>query len=178
MASAAIAEVMAATTHYAVLGVSPDASEAAFKRAFYQRMRLVHPDKTDDARASDATVRVNDSWAVLSDANERAEYAAVARGTGQPTQYGGGRGFSQADMEDFLFQMFYDANYGHAAYDGYYEEEECGKLRRQPGCWADTALSGPSFYPTVFRAIFHPLTRVRFGVCSVRVPTGPAWAWG
>jgi hypothetical protein len=67
-------------THYEELGVAPDASAAAIRRAYLTRARRVHPDFHADADAAtraDAERqmrRLNAAWAVLGDEDRRRDY--------------------------------------------------------------------------------------------------------
>lgn len=65
--------------HYDILGVAPEASMAEIKRAYLRAARSAHPDlnnATEQARTqAEARMRsINQSWAVLSDPDERAYY--------------------------------------------------------------------------------------------------------
>jgi curved DNA-binding protein CbpA len=58
-------------THYAVLGVEPDAPLEALKAAYRREARLAHPDVGgDEARMRE----LNEAWRVLSDPGLRAAY--------------------------------------------------------------------------------------------------------
>jgi hypothetical protein len=67
-------------THYEDLGVDPDASAAAIRRAYLARARRVHPDfhaGADPATRAEAERemrRLNAAWAVLGDEERRREY--------------------------------------------------------------------------------------------------------
>ncbi|MDQ1402588.1 MAG: hypothetical protein QOG03_904 [Actinomycetota bacterium] len=70
------------TTHYEVLGISPVATTAEVKRAYYRRARRAHPDAhagSSDAvldEAEAAMAALNQAWNVLRDAKRRAHYDA------------------------------------------------------------------------------------------------------
>lgn len=70
------------TTHYEVLGVSPAATAAEVKRAYYRRARRSHPDAhagSSDAVLDQAEVvmaALNHAWNVLRDPKLRARYDA------------------------------------------------------------------------------------------------------
>lgn len=70
--------------HYEVLGVAPDASKAAIRRAYLVQARRFHPDfhGNDPAARERAEHRmrlVNRAWEVLSDSGSRAVYDARGR---------------------------------------------------------------------------------------------------
>jgi len=84
---------------YAILGVSPDASDADIKKAYRKLARKYHPDKNPgDATAEQKFKDVGEAHSVLSNKEQRQEYDAIrqmARGgarfrAGGP---GGGGGF-------------------------------------------------------------------------------------
>lgn len=58
-------------THYDVLGVPATASADEVRRAYHERARVLHPDRSGDARAMQD---VNEAWRVLRDARSRAAY--------------------------------------------------------------------------------------------------------
>jgi curved DNA-binding protein CbpA len=80
-------------THYEVLGVSPDASDDAIRRAYLDRARRHHPDfhtmEGAPARAAaEAEMRrINEAWHVLSDRSKRLAYdAGTAFAGADPTR--------------------------------------------------------------------------------------------
>jgi DnaJ-like protein len=81
-----------AVTYYDVLGVAPDASAAAVRRAYVTLARRYHPDFHTTAppgvRAANerAMQAVNEAWAVLSDPSARQRYdERYLHGAGDPT---------------------------------------------------------------------------------------------
>jgi curved DNA-binding protein CbpA len=60
-----------ARTHYDVLGVRASATPEEVRRAYYDRARVLHPDRAGDQRAMQD---VNEAWRVLRDPGTRAEY--------------------------------------------------------------------------------------------------------
>lgn len=68
------------TTHYDVLGISPEAVFEDIKRAYYRKARAYHPDAHAGSadpvlhEASRAMASLNAAWNVLRDARLRAEY--------------------------------------------------------------------------------------------------------
>lgn len=61
-------------SHYDVLGVSRDASEAELKRAFYRLSRLYHPDKSGDDASAEMFLWVKEAYGTLSDQDRRRDY--------------------------------------------------------------------------------------------------------
>jgi hypothetical protein len=67
-------------TYYEVLGIAPDASAAAIRRAYVELARRHHPDYHQGGAPSEraanerAMQTVNEAWSVLSDPDRRREY--------------------------------------------------------------------------------------------------------
>jgi molecular chaperone DnaJ len=81
--------VTAAASHYATLGVAPDASAAEIRDAYRALARRHHPDRGPvDAGAMAA---INEAYRVLGEPARRAVYDASRRGTGSAAT-GGGHG--------------------------------------------------------------------------------------
>jgi len=111
---------------YKVLGVSKDVTEADLKKTYRKLARKYHPDSNQGDAAAEATFKeISEAYAVLSDAEQRAEYDQIrAMGSGARFQAGGpgaggfedvfsmfgqGRGNPRAQTaEDFddIFSMF------------------------------------------------------------------------
>jgi DnaJ domain len=72
-------------THYDELGVAPDASPVAIRRAYLARARRVHPDFHTDADSTTRAEtdremrRLNAAWAVLGDEHRRRDYDSELR---------------------------------------------------------------------------------------------------
>ncbi|GAB7183032.1 molecular chaperone DnaJ [Kitasatospora sp. Ki12] len=72
----------AATDHYAVLGIRPDADLATIRRAYRVCVRHAHPDRrpaAEAARAHEDMARINLAFEILSDPGKRATYDASRR---------------------------------------------------------------------------------------------------
>ena len=87
------------TTHYDVLGVSPDASFDEVKRAYYRQARLYHPDAHASSsravlsEAERAMQALNGAWHTLSDLQRRVGYDhALSEAEAQAEESAGGNG--------------------------------------------------------------------------------------
>lgn len=96
---AAVARVLSALDHYAVLGASSDASTPELRRCYLRVSVEVHPDKNHHPEATRAFQRVAAAWAVLSDDVKRRQYDTerIAASTGR-SPHAGGLGCSGPSM--------------------------------------------------------------------------------
>jgi molecular chaperone DnaJ len=93
-----------ARDYYEVLGVARDATEADLKKAYRQLAMRYHPDRNPgDAAAEGRFKEVNEAYAVLSDADKRAQYDRF--GTVAPGATGFDTGFGSL-FED-IFEGFF-----------------------------------------------------------------------
>jgi molecular chaperone DnaJ len=109
---------------YAVLGVTKDVSEADLKKTYRKLARQHHPDSNSgDAKAEARFKEISEAYAVLGDAEQRAEYDQM-RAMGSGARFtsggaGGGQGFedifrgfgrgaraNQSDFDDILGGLF------------------------------------------------------------------------
>lgn len=65
---------MASPTHYSILGVEPDATQAQIQRAYRALAKAQHPDVNASANAAKVFARIAAAYAVLSDALKRRAY--------------------------------------------------------------------------------------------------------
>ncbi len=63
-------------THYAILGITPWASEIDIRRAYRDRSKLYHPDTTQLPKdiAVENFQQINEAYAILSNAERRSQY--------------------------------------------------------------------------------------------------------
>jgi curved DNA-binding protein len=87
---------MAQTDYYEVLGLKKGASEAEIKKAYRKLAVKYHPDKNPgDKAAEDKFKEINEAYAVLSDAQKRAQYDQF-----------GSSGFHQRYSQEDIFRGF------------------------------------------------------------------------
>jgi hypothetical protein len=134
-------------THYEVLGVSPDASDDAIRRAYLDRARRHHPDfhTTDDAAtralAETEMRRVNEAWQVLGDRARRREYDAGASATASrpaseaaatPPAWRPGSGTAHPDFVPFPDDDEFEDEEARAAYLDSLDDTPYARARRVP----------------------------------------------
>ena len=68
--------------YYALLEISPEATQEQIKRAYRKLARKTHPDLGPDPQAAAAFKDGSEAYEVLKNAESRAEYDAMRRGGG------------------------------------------------------------------------------------------------
>ena len=87
---------------YAVLGVSPDATDEKIKKSYRKLAQKHHPDSNQgDAAAEEKFKEISEAYATLSDSDQRKEYDQVRQVAASGFQgFGGGFGGQQVRVED------------------------------------------------------------------------------
>jgi molecular chaperone DnaJ len=93
---------------YAILGVPPDADDAAIKKAYRKLARKYHPDQNQgDVAAEQRFKEIGEAHSVLSDPEQRREYDAVRQMTRGGARFtAGGPGGANGGFEDVFSSMF------------------------------------------------------------------------
>ncbi len=60
--------------YYRILGITPEADQKAIKAAYRQLARMYHPGTRNDDASDEKMKEINEAYAVLSDAKQRAKY--------------------------------------------------------------------------------------------------------
>lgn len=104
--------------YYEVLGLSKGAGDAEIKKAYRTLAKKYHPDMNPDNKEAEAKFKeINEAYAVLSDADKRAQYdqfghAAFEQGAGGGSGFGGFGGFGDfGDLGD-IFGSFFGGGFG------------------------------------------------------------------
>lgn len=98
---------MAGKNLYAVLGVSRDADDAELKKAYRRLARMYHPDKNPGDKAAEERFKeINEAYAVLSDADKRAQYDRFGT-VGGPGGAGPGPDVGFGTIFEDLFEGFF-----------------------------------------------------------------------
>ena len=102
--------------YYEVLGLSKGAGEAEIKKAYRSMAKKYHPDMNPgDAEAEAKFKEVNEAYAVLSDADKKAQYDQFGHAAFDQTAGGGGAGFGGfGDFGDIgdIFGSFFGGAFG------------------------------------------------------------------
>ena len=77
---------MSTPDYYAILGISPDASEAEIKKQYRDLMIKYHPDRNHSPDAEKRSKQINEAYSVLSDPMKRAQYDRRSSGPQWYTQ--------------------------------------------------------------------------------------------
>ena len=111
--------------YYDVLGVARDADPATIKKAFRKLAREHHPDvNPDDPEAEARFKQLGEAYAVLGDADKRAQYDRYGH-TLDPNSFGGGE-FNADLFGDLagIFQSFFGGNFAGGGFAGGYNQQQ------------------------------------------------------
>lgn len=92
--------------YYEVLGVSKTASDTEIKSAFRKLAKQYHPDVNKEADAAEKFKEAQEAYAVLSDADKRAQYDRYGHAAFDQTNGGAGFDFSGFDFSDIFGDLF------------------------------------------------------------------------
>ena len=111
--------------YYEILGVTKNTSESDIKSAYKKLAKKYHPDINKEKGAADKFKEVSEAYAVLSDAQKKAQYDQFGH-----TAFD--QRFSQEDIfRDFDFNVFRDFGFGGRGFDSIFETFFGGRGRRQ-----------------------------------------------
>jgi molecular chaperone DnaJ len=96
--------------YYETLGVPKDASESEIKSAFRKLARQFHPDVSQEENAEEKFKKINEAYAILSDANKRAAYDRYGHAGVQGM--GGVPDWTTVDFSDILGDLFGGFGFG------------------------------------------------------------------
>lgn len=139
--------------YYATLGVAEDSDAKAIKSAYRKLARKYHPDVSKEKDAEAKFKEVGEAYAVLGDAQKRAEYDQIRR-YGHPGGPGGGEAGGPEHFDEGAFSDFFESIFGagarHAGRDGFGRSGFGGagfEAGRRPG--QDVELDLPLFLEEV-----------------------------
>lgn len=98
-ASEEITRIKKAPNHYAVLHVSPDASNASLKKNYYALARMLHPDKCQLPGAEDAMTSVSLAYDTLTNVIKKTLYDQYMQQTSEGVEENGGKDQTYAEWE-------------------------------------------------------------------------------
>lgn len=101
--------------YYQILGVSKDADQKEIKKAFKQLAKKYHPDISKEPNAEEKFKEAQEAYAVLSDADKRAQYDRVGHDAfvnGFGAGGFGSGGFQDIDLSDIFSEIFGNAGFG------------------------------------------------------------------
>jgi molecular chaperone DnaJ len=102
--------------YYEVLGIQKNATEDEIKRVYRQLARKYHPDvAADKVNAESHFKEINEAYAVLSDAQKRANYDRFGHAGVDGGGAGGFSGFGATEGFGDIFDMFFGQTRGGAA---------------------------------------------------------------
>ena len=97
------------SSHYDVLGVSPEATGEEIKKAYRKLARTLHPDVNPGDDASDRFKAVTHAYEVLSDPQKRRVYDTTGNENGTDNGFGGGGYSGQGFAFQDIFETFFGA---------------------------------------------------------------------
>ena len=99
--------------YYEVLGVAKDASSSDLKNAFRSLARKYHPDRSQEDDAENKFKEIQEAYAVLSDAEKRAQFDRFGHSGPGGSPFGGfSSGGFNINMEDILGGDFFSNIFG------------------------------------------------------------------
>lgn len=99
--------------YYEVLGVAKDASSSDLKNAFRSLARKYHPDRSQEDDAENKFKEIQEAYAVLSDAEKRAQFDRFGHSGPGGSPFGGfNSGGFNINMEDILGGDFFSNIFG------------------------------------------------------------------
>lgn len=126
---------MSRTAYYDILQISPNATQAQIKTAYYKQSFMYHPDRNRGEEAAQRFVLISEAYTVLGSAALRRRYDrgilthSDAQAAGRPPEkHQKPRRASDASMNaHFNFDAFYQAHYGEQLQ----REKEMRRTREQ-----------------------------------------------
>lgn len=103
---------------YEVLGVSKGADEKEIKKAFKSLARKYHPDVSKEENAEEKFKEIQEAYAILSDADKRAQYDQFGHAA---FEQGGAGGFGGAQGFDFgdIFSEIFGGGFSSGGFGGF-----------------------------------------------------------
>ena len=118
--------------YYELLGVSQDASPEELKKAYRKKAMEHHPDRHNGDKSKEAEFKkINEAYAVLSDAQKRSAYDNAGGRSDFASGFGGGSPFGEGfDFSD-IFESFFSGGF----------QQGGGRQRKEVGEDIETEIS-------------------------------------